>query len=392
MKTNKFLVVLAASLLGLTFSGLTACGKWTKDPLAGKDARFRNGLPVPTKPDFSKPLPSDAIRIVAPDFTSLEEGVAAEFEITGRVLLEGYDVELQFENLNDFPGARYNPATNRLTWTPPKGYVDSKNKGNVWVELPLIMKAIGTKPNAQVLVGTRTIGMRVSREFAAPEVTRVEKSDLFIREGTTSLIQVYVRDRDANASDVSSYPRVILQSVAGTKSLAGVLSASRTDSLGNGEYRIYMQVDLRDVELTGGVDNFKVGLIAASRYGKLSPIRIMDFDIYTSFAMPASTWIEEFVVTAETPAVQKFIIADPKQEGILSLDRTFNLPVGSTFTCVNTNPSTLNCTFSWTPVAGSAGTVVDLQAYVLSRNRDARDTSRPIKTLNFRTRVLPKGP
>jgi hypothetical protein len=225
-----------------------------------------------------------------------------------------------------------------------------------------------------------------------PEITNIQKADVFVREGTTLLVQVFVRDRDANPTDVTTYPRIIFQSIAGTKSMAGMLNPQRTDSLGNGDYCIYMYADARDLELTSAVDNYKVGMIAASRYGKLSTVRIFDLDVFTSFATPTATWTDELVTTVDSPTKQQFLIIDPKQEAILALDRTFNVPAGATLTCLNTNPSTLSCTFSWTPAAGTENSVNDIQVYVSSRNKNTRDTLRVPKTLTFRTRVQPKGP
>jgi hypothetical protein len=386
MKTQK------AIALSVLLLGLSACGKWVQDPFAGKDSRFRNGLPKATPPDFTKPLPSNAVRVLGPKAISYEEGVSTEVQIVGRVFLEDYNVELQFENIADFPGARYDAKTGKLTWAPPRGFVDAAKSGNIKVTKTLNVTAVATKPNAQVLVGTQSIEMNVSRDFLVPEITNIQKTDVFVREGTTSMIQVYVRDRDANPSDVTTYPRIIFQSIAGTKSMASMLNPQRTDNLGNGDYRIYMYVDARDLELTSGVDNYKVGMLAASRYGKLSTIRIFDMDVFTSFATPTATWTDELVTTVDAPTKHQFLIIDPKQEAVLALDRTFNVPVGATLTCLNTNPSTLSCTFSWTPATGTENSVNDIQVYVSSRNKNARDTLRVPKTLTFRTRVQPKGP
>jgi hypothetical protein len=380
MKTQK------AIALSVLLLGLSACGKWAQDP------KIPKGLPTATPADHSKPLRSDAVRVIGPKEISYEEGVATEVELVGRVFVEGYKAEIQFDNLNEFPGARYDVKTNKFTWTPPRGYIDATKIGEPKIKKTLNITVIGTKPNADVLIGTQAIEMSVSRAFLVPEITNIQKNDVFVREGTTSLVQVTVRDRDANPTDVMTYPRIIFQSIAGTKSMAGMLNPQRTDSLGNGDYRIYMYADARDLELTSGVDNYKVGMIAASRYGKLSTVRIFDMDVYTSFATPAATWTDELVTTVDSPTKQQFLIIDPKQEAVLALDRTFNVPAGATLTCLNTNPSTLSCTFSWTPATGTENSVNEIQVYVTSRNKDARDTLRVPKTLTFRTRVQPKGP
>lgn len=381
-----------ALALSALLLGLSACGKWTQDPFAGKDSRFRNTVPTATKPDFTKPLPSDAVRVLSPKFASFEEGNPTEFQILGKVYIEGYNVDLVFENLADFPGAKYDAKTGKFTWTPPRGFVDSAKGGDVTLERTLNISATATKPDSQVLIGKAAINMRISRDFMVPEITNIQKTEAFVREGTSTWVQVFVRDRDANPNDVTTYPRIIFQSIAGTKSMASMLSPNRTDNLGNGDYRIYLQLTTGDLELTSGIDNYKVGFLVASRYGKMSSVRIFDMDVYTSFAQPTTTWTEELVATQEAPSVYKFLIIDPKQESVLSITNKFNVPAGATLDCVNTNPSTLSCTFAWTPPAGTENTTTDIQVYVGSRNRDNRDPLRPTKTLTFRTRVQPKGP
>lgn len=386
MMTQKALA-LSALLLGLS-----ACGKWTQDPFSGKDKRFRDTVPTATKPDFTKPLPSDAVRVLSPKFASFEEGNPTEFQILGKVYIEGYKVDLVFENLGDFPGAKYDAKTGKFTWTPPRGFVDAAKGGDVAIERTLTIAATATKPDSQVLIGRSSINMRISRDFMVPEITNIQKTEPFVREGTSTWVQVFVRDRDANPNDVTTYPRIIFQSIAGTKSMASMLSPQRTDNLGNGDYRIYLQLTTADLELTSGIDNYKVGFLVASRYGKMSTVRIFDMDVYTSITQPTTTWTEELVGVAGTQSVHKFLIIDPKQESVLKVTNTFGIPVGASLNCVNANPSTLNCAYTWTPAAGTEGTAADIQVYVGSRNRDARDPINPTKQLTFRTRVQPKGP
>lgn len=384
MTTSKILLTISLGLM------LNACGAWKQDPLDGKKGNFGEAKPVPTKPDLSKPLDSKAVRIYIPDFQSFQEGVMSEFSITARVLLEGYKAEVSVENLADFPRATYDQATGMFRWTPPVGYVDSTGENGVIAQKSLVIRAYGYKTGDQVLVGEAERPLYVAREFRAPEITNVVKTESFVREGNTSFIQVTVFDKEAVATDRATWPKLTLQSISGAKSLAGQISVSRDENLGNNQYRIYLQVDVRDVELTGSIDTFKVGLIANSRFGKVSPMREVALDVYTSFASPVTTWTEVLQTRETEPTTYRFLITDPKLEANLSLDRTFSMPLGSILSCQATGRGLLNCTFTWTPPEGYAGSY-EVQAYIKSRNFDSRDSMQPTKTLYFRTRVLPKG-
>jgi hypothetical protein len=385
MKTKNLAITI------LTGALLAGCGGWQQNPLDGKKGNFGGAKPVPTKPDLTKPLDSKAVRISIPDFYSFQEGVVAEFPIAARVLLEGYQAEVVIDNLADFPGATYDKNTGVFRWTPPIGFVDSVGVALPVAQKPLVVRAYGYKPNDQVLVGDAERPMYISRDFKAPEILTINKPDSFVREGNTLLVGVEVFDKDAVATDRNTWPKLLLQSVANTKSLAGLTTFFRDESLGGSRYRIYLQVDAREVELSDSIDTFKVSVVAASRFGKLSLAREFSLDVYTSLAAPTTTWAETLIVKEEDNVNFKFLVTDPKLEGWLSLTRKFSLPAGSDVNCQPTARGLLACTFTWVPAVGTANVTYPFSLYIQSRNNDARDTMSPTKTLYFNVQVLPKG-
>ncbi len=388
IKMRKLKFVLAITLILV----MTGCGEWNQDPLAGKGGKFADPRPTPEKPDLSKPVPSDSVRIVAPDFVSFEEGKLYDFRVSGRALLEGYSVAIEIENLNEFPGASYDPAKQIFSWQPPSGWVDAKAGGNIYVDFALSVRALATKDEQPVLYGVRKIPLRVSRDFAAPEILRVDRRYTSQREGTSSTLFVNVRDRDAVVKDRSTWPRLMIDSMSNQKSLAGLLRVENIEHVNNDEFRLILALDLRERELTGSVDTYYAALRAVSRFGKLSTVRELNTDIYTSFSTPVTTWTEDLQIKASETVSQKFLIMDPKQEAVMSLMRTHRLPLGATLECLplNTNRSVLNCTFTWTPPETAVGEHA-FNAYMEMRNKDARDVIQGLGTIYLRAIVLPKG-
>jgi hypothetical protein len=384
MNTYKILVTLIAALL---FSG---CGKWTQDPLAEKKGDFEQAKPVPTKPDLEKPLPSSSVSVIMPDFQTFTEGEKTEFQITARVLLEGYTAQVSIENMADFPGATYDVNTKIFSWTPPAGFVTSINENGVIGQLPLIVRAYGYKPEGQVLVDEQERPIYVVRQLNDPLILSANKPATFLREGTTMRVPVIIFDKDALPNDRSTWPKLTLTTIAGAKSLSALTSIAREESLGSNRYQLTIEIDARDVELSDSIDRFKVGLFATTRFNKFSPQQEIMLEVYTSFATPVSTWTENLQAKETEALVYKFIITDPKLEAVLKMDRVLYLPTGSDLSCQATARGVLNCTFTWTPGEGQAGSY-NLRVDIQSRNLNTSDSTQQIRTLDFRTQVLPKG-
>ncbi len=384
MDTYKILVTLTAGLM------LSGCGKWMQNPLDGKKGEFERAKSVPTKPDLEKPLQSDAVKITLPDFQEFEEGEKAEFQIAARILLEGYAAEVSIENLTDFPGATYDATTKIFSWTPPAGFVTAIGTNGLIAQLPLIVRAYGYKPGSQVLFDEQVRAMSVNRKLNDPLILSANKPATFLREGTTMRVPVIIFDKDALPNDRSTWPKLTLTTIAGAKSLSALTSIAREESLGSNRYQLTIEIDARDVELSDSIDRFKVGLFATTRFNKFSPQQEIMLEVYTSFATPVSTWTENLQAKETEALVYKFIITDPKLEAVLKMDSVLSLPTGSDLSCEATARGVLNCTFTWTPGEGQAGSY-NLRVDIQSRNLNTSDSTQQIRTLDFRTQVLPKG-
>ncbi len=131
-------------------------------------------------------------------------------------------------------------------------------------------------------------------------------------------------------------------------------------------------------------------MVAYSRFNKVSAPRELSLDVLTSFATPVTTWTRPLVIRETEAVTYNFVVSDPKFETWLSHSSSNSLPLGSTLTCQQAGRGMLNCTFTWTPAEGQAGTF-PLSIYVQSRNNDSSDSMAPIKPIYLTVQVLPKG-
>ena len=115
MKNILLAVILSAGLFG--------CSNWNQDPLKNKDGVLASGQSKPVELVEPKPLASDAVRILAPDFMRFKENEAGELMVAVRNLLPGYSVQVAIDNLTDFPGATFDAASGKFAWTPAKGLI-----------------------------------------------------------------------------------------------------------------------------------------------------------------------------------------------------------------------------------------------------------------------------
>jgi hypothetical protein len=384
MTMTKWFAIIVTGLL------LAGCGGWDQDPFAGKDESLKNGWPFPTKPVGTQPVNPEVINITAPYFVSYEEERNRRFEILARVLEDGYQAQLMIENLADFPGATYDTTNNIFSWTPARGYVESFGVGvSVLKELKIRVNAF--KSGSVVYSGDHKVEIRVFRDYQAPTITSIDMPKQTMREGERMDITVNYTDKDADPNDRATWADVNFESLANTKSMAGLVVSRAITNTATNQYKTVLRVDLSDVELTPNLDIHSVGLNLVSRYGKSSGSQRLDLTVLTSFAAPITTWVERIEGTVDSPMQYKFVITDPKLEQILSVESFTGLPAGADIQCVATGLSVQNCTLTYTPQAGSEGDH-QIVASVKGANSDNRDTFTSVKNLYLRMRVNPKGP
>lgn len=382
MKTKKLLI--CALLLSVT-----GCGGWMQDPLSGKDKKFLGGKEVPTKPDLGKPVPSNAVDIVAPLSVVFEEDYENSFQIISRVFLEGYELETRIDGLDQLPGAQYDEKTGRLSWKPAKGFVESKIQGENEFEFSLNVVAIARKEGAQSYMDEKDVVLRIKRQFYNPEITKVNSPATFVREGGVTRISVIVKDRDAKPDDESTYPVLMMEPLNWEKNLGGLTTIDSIEYTSNNEFRFILNIDARG-EFTDSADLYIMGLTAISRHGKRGSQIPVELDVFTFLATPTSTWTETLEAKVGDAITYKFLISDPKQEGHVAIKSTDDLPAGATIDCQPQAIGILNCTLTWTPAEDQIGNH-ELTVRTVSRNRDSRDTFLLNKTLTFSAKIAPKG-
>lgn len=391
MDKNKVLATLC--FFGIALSG---CGDkyyldWKQNPLGGKSGNFDKGKPVPTKPDLAEPVATDSVFIETPsDFISTEEGMAVEFPIKGRVALEGYTAEVKIDNIDAFPGATYDPITGLFKWTPAEGFVQSTGSTELLTTVSLRIVVFGYRPDHQVLYNEASYPLAVYRGFDAPEVLSAAKAAEFIREGSNMDISVEIFDKDAIVTNPSTWPTLHLHPVQGEKSLGSFATVQRTTALGGNKYSVLLRFNLKDAEVTNSISDFRMGLVASSRFGQLSTMKEVSLRVYTSFSNPVSTWDPDTNVKVGETLNQTFLISDPKLEAQMELLRVDTIPKNAALNCKVLARGILSCTFTFTPTAEQVG-FQSIRASVKMRNSDSRDTDMPLKSMNFGTTVLPQG-
>ena len=369
---------------------LSACGGWKEDPLDGKNQLLREGTEKPIEIIDEKPVKSDAVRINAPDDVSVEETQALEFEITGRVLLDGYTVDVEIQNLADFPGATYDRAKHLFKWTAPVGFVERSGTAEGYrVKVDLMVRALARASSGAILERAGIVKIEVSRSFTVPVINAITKARDILREGEMMNVVVDYTDKDASAGDRNTWARIALSPAPGVKNLSGLLTLYSVENRGGTNYRATYAVDAREADLTDSIDPYGANFTVITRYGKASMDRSVNMNVYMSFASPVTTWIDTLQLVEEQPMVHKFVVSDPRLEALMSM--TPQGPMGSATVCMPTSRGVLNCTFTWTPPLGATGPLI-IYGGVSSRNRDSRDTFVSNKNLMFNLYVQPKGP
>ncbi len=315
-----FSIFLLAGILG----GALGC---TQDPYAKQPDYVRFG----TKPNQVTPtpaqkvVPEDALRIDAQDFYTFVEETAGEAIVSGRVLLAGVSYAVSIENMADFPGATYDVATGKFSWTPPRMFVTGVNHmQNMHLDVSL------TTSGDTVLKHTRQIPVYVQRSDGAPQVLNID--DLLTvptREGTTRKFTVTVRDPDSlNTAD--GKPRLMIVSAGGSNSLASSVSVYQAgwgnnpvqDTVDPTKWVFTLILNLNKADLTTGIDRFSFSVVVASRFGVNSAPVTASAAVITEIRDPQITWTSPMDVFAGQENNITFTAFDPKRVGKVSLNWT----------------------------------------------------------------------
>lgn len=149
-----------------------------QDPLRSYPESVRQGQPPQTKPEYEKPIPSDSIRIDAPDVMAFVEQETQVFKLGVRVLIDGYSASLSVKNLRNFVGASFNAQTGEFRWSPPRGWVSGQQSYSV-SDLALEVVATSKEPKRPPLLAQKIVKVLVFKSRTGP--AQLVSAELLVR-------------------------------------------------------------------------------------------------------------------------------------------------------------------------------------------------------------------
>ncbi|WP_413287512.1 hypothetical protein [Bdellovibrio sp. HCB337] len=383
MKNTKYF--LGALLLVGTLAGCSS--SWDQDPLAKKNALFKDAQQEPTVDEKPDATSSENIRLDVPQNITFREGVEGEFTMKSRILKGGFATRILIENLNDFQGARYDATSGKFVWTPPAGTVTGAN-GNTTEAKILKVLVLGEKPNEPVERRSWDLRLEIGKLLRDPEISAISQTSITVREGEYANITFQVVDRDAGA-DASTWPKVQAFPLLGYGNISQFVTFTSMSAvgMGGGTYAVSIKVDLTNAELTKSKGSFGFALQAVSRFQKESMKQNVYVNVLTSFANLQSTWFDvlDFYIGAKDE--HQFLIYDPKEELLVATPTFTGAPAGATFSCSGVGVSKQLCKMIWAPDFMMAPGDFTVRANVVARNQDGSDTQTKPQTFDLRMRV-----
>lgn len=402
---KKTMTVLALSFAAL--AALSACSL-NQDPYQEKSDSIKNGIPpeLDREPPVPKPMASDALRLDSNDFYTMKEQVEGEVQISGRVLHAGATFELSIDNLQEFPGATFDPTSGVFKWTPPKDTTGV----DYGAPRRLVTRITSQSPTGLSKIGTtKAILLFVTRAEGDPEI--VEVSDIsvntFAREGEITPFKVTVKDPDSR--DVDGM-RPLLLSVPAQRGMndisglvflreatAGDTNPKRDPVTGNWVFDMVIDLtvpepeeDARGRDFTRSQETFKFGLQVTSRFGRKTQ-KVVEAAIRTSVMVPETSWLDAIEVRADQDNTFQFTVFDPYTSGKLTVNfitQLNNMPGGASGSCkeASRNGDYL-CKIQWRPPVAEVGKVFDVEFEVISKSPITNDTAQKVKNFVRKFRV-----
>lgn len=391
MKKKTFYLRMMLALI--TTLGVVSCSNdWIQNPLANKDRAFQSPQRQPPPREKPTGIESDYVRLEHPEYFTFSEGVESSYPLSGRVLLEGYTPRIVIQNLAEFKGATFDEASGQFTWKPAVGTVSSRSPvAKATLLLKVMVIGQGASPEDVVVSNEFILPLEVGKVIGVPEIFSVSQRRLTLREGDSASLTLFIRDPDADANTLSTWPTLQFLPKVDYPSLAPFVSITSfgLTSRAN-EFKVELKINLARKEVTSSKSIFAFGLQAYSRFNEGSPRTDIEVSVVTSFSTLQSTWFETLPFSAETPSEYQFLIYDPKEELIVNEPRFKNLPVGVSIKCEGGRLPRQLCKLSWKPESQSPVGEVTIQAKVESRNQDSSDLKIEDQAFEFKMKVLPK--
>jgi hypothetical protein len=361
---------LLAALVSLAVS---ACST-KQDPLAGQSDRLRNAQPPANKPGAPGEISNSNLLIDGPSSVTFEEGVETHFTLAPRSLLEDYDQAfINIENIGDFAGAQFDPATGVFSWTPPSGTTGRTTERR----MTLSVHGYATSSHKQELgaiTNAREISIVVTKVPGIPTIVQLADVPISLREGEDEIFHVLVKDVDGGVTE----PVLQFKPPTDTKlvSLAPFINVSPgyydvAAKLWVFECQISLKGELSDSSTDGGFT-----VLALSTFGRMSPVLDQSIKVFTSLDKAATTWGGTRYVRPASDNRIPFLIYNPKGEGMLKI-KQITLPEGAQVACsapASGQKSVLECTLIYNPPLKSGGARNEIiKMTVLTSNTDAKD-------------------
>jgi hypothetical protein len=321
---------------------LSSC-EFQQDPLSGASDAVRNGRPPEAgKPVSESPYPKEALQIDSPSVVNGRVGNPVEFQIAGRVAVEGVTHTIAIDNLSDFPGATFDQSKGLFSWVPQRDVVGSVPSAELILRVSLVTGT--TAKNPVVAIEKKNIVMVVVNAYSKPIISYVNGSS-DVQAGGRSTMTFEVEDQDAlSAGDVTLGVRDC--SAYNMDSIAHFVDLPT--SINGGGNRKY--TGSFTVNLSAGVDalvtgRYCFGLVAISKFGVVSEVYKKEIYIESRVKNTKITGN-----TVEVPSGQalrfSFSVYDPSGAGQVSVkstgDFTTKLP-GSSITCGGSVNGVVDC-------------------------------------------------
>lgn len=377
--------ILLILLLGLS---LWSCGT-KQDPLDGRDPSILNAKPpVEKKPDPVHPVQSDIVRLdVGDGFLNCLEGRTDRWQFGARFLgvdkfgNSDHTLELSIENLNDFPGAIFDSQTGTLEWTPESGtVVGSDLVTQMKMKIVAIARPLEQAADQTFYSNSQMIVVNVSRSKKVPEIVKVENlpsSMIENEELSYGQFRVTIRDEDSVATNTPPTLLVNAATQSTVKNLTPFIRFIRAErSVSDLKlWTVYMNINLKDAELTSAREAFGFSLVAVSYFGIKSAAVDKVITVYSDMAMAISSLTEEVTVEPLVTTKFSFYVLDPKSEGRVEADlRRSNLPSNVQLNCKSRTVSVTVCEVLVTPSKEQANTVLSGQFEV--KNYNVKDNTK----------------
>lgn len=350
--------IFSISFLGMMIFLLGACDsspfEGKDDPLYKKSQDIKNGIPPKGEEEVKeKPLAQDVLLIDAADFYVFREGIEQEITITSRTLFDDAVYEFEVVNLGDFLGAKVEytpgdkkaniPASIKMTWKPPVGFA-IQDKLVYGMDLTL-----ATKNYSENYIHKKSVPLLVYNEsFAVPQIVSINQVPLNMKEkDAAKVFNVLVKDVDARDVDGFRPSLMFMSKNLGGLNISPFLKIKRTAlvDVTKAQWLLEVEVNLSGLELTANSTTGYFDIAAVSANGIKSNPMSQSIAVWTSVALPLSSWNSEIQFKIGTENRYTFTVIDPKSEGKLSTN--FDTQ------CSSLSPD-LNCSCQSSTLVGSS--------------------------------------